>query len=174
MRNPVHLNSSDMSTETADLDNHIIVAGFGRVGKAICKLLAAKDINYIVIDSNPTKVHKGRKEGFPVFFGNADKVSILNSLGIKRARLLAITINDADSAKKIAAATHKSFPDMPIIARAKDKAYAKELEDIGATLALSELFESSLILGSSILKIAGTPDSEIELLIEQFRQEEYG
>jgi len=173
LKNPVHLDIGDITKETIDLDGHIIVAGFGRLGRTICELLASENINYVALDDNPTNVHKGRKNGYPVFYGNADRMDILKSLGIERAELVAITLDNEMESNKIVTAISGTFPFLPIIARAKDRRHAKELRHAGATVALAEMFESSLMIGGSILQFTGISDNEVRRVIEQFREKEY-
>jgi len=173
-RDKSYLKRANVKGETKDLRDHIMVAGYGRVGRTICNLLSARNIgNYIAIDSNANKVHDGRKDGHPVYYGNADRIELLKTLGIERAKLIAITLNNRKETLKVVSAIHKSFPEIPIIARAWDRKNANDLRDAGATVAMAEAFESSLILGSSILKGVGVPENEIKRTVEQFRIEEY-
>jgi len=173
LKNPVHLDIGDITKETIDLDGHIIVAGFGRLGRTICELLASENIKYVALDDNPTNVHKGRKKGYPVFYGNADRMDILKSLGIERAELVAITLDNVMESNKIVTAISRSFPFLPIIARAKDRRHAKELRHAGATVALAEMFESSLMIGGSILQFTGISENEVRRVVEKFREKEY-
>lgn len=173
-KDPIYLKHGDITKETLDLHDHIIVAGYGRVGKTICSLLSAKNIgNYIAIDSNPNSVHEGRKEGKPVYYGNIERVEILKTIGIDRARIIVITISKKEAAIRAVKSIHKSFPDIPIVARAWDRKHADNLRAAGAKVAMAEAFESSLLLGGTIMKTIGTPENEIALIIEQFRAEEY-
>jgi CPA2 family monovalent cation:H+ antiporter-2 len=170
---PTSIEADQIQQETADLEDHIIIIGFGRVGTTTAKLLQSKGLNTIAIDDNTRNVHRGRKHGFPVYFGNAARIDILRAIGIERSRLVAITIDSKLAARKTADIIHKEFPNLPIVARAKDRMHAEEMRDAGATVVLAELFESSLLLGDSILRTIGTPDHEIELAIDIFRQAEY-
>lgn len=172
MRNPVHLEPKDLTQETLDLENHTIVVGFGRCGQTICSLLETEEIKYIAVDSDPKHVHRGRKNGFPVYYGKVDKIDILQSIGIERANTVAVTVDERKDAITVVSTIHQYYPDMPIIARARDRKHANELRDVGADIALAELFESSLMLGSSLLRKSGIPEFEIGRVIEKFREEE--
>ncbi len=173
LRNPLRLKNDEVQQETIDLADHVIVAGFGRVGQTICKLLSERNINYVAIDDNPTNVHKGRKAGYPVYYGNAERIDLLKSLGIERATLVAVTVDSKKASRIAVKSIRTAYPLLPIVARAKDRVHARELLDLGANTALAEAFESSLILGNSILKNIGIPDQDIERVIEQFRADEY-
>jgi len=171
-RDPIYLNYRDIQQETADLENHIIIAGFGRVGKTIGQVLTAREIgNYIALDSDPKNVHDGRKEGLPVYYGHADRIDTLRSLGIERAKLIAISVRDRQATKRAVQTVHQAWPDLPIIVRAWDRNHAHILREAGATVALAEAFESSLLLASSILTTTGLPESEVQYIIEQFRSD---
>lgn len=173
-RNPVHLEPDAVESEALDLHNHIIVAGYGRVGKVVCSLLKAEKIsNYIAVDSDPKAVHEGRKSGDPVYFGTADKIDILKAVGADRAKMIVVAIREKKPAERTVRAIHKNFPKVPIVTRAWDRAHADELREAGATVAIAESFESSLILGTEILKKIGIPEAEIARVIEKFRIEEY-
>ena len=166
--------NTDPSNETRDLENHVIVAGFGRVGKTICTLLAAEKVNYIALDIDPKRVHEGRQEGFPIYYGRVERTEVLNSIGIKRANSIIVAINNRKACKEAVISIRKMYPDIPIIARAWDRQNARELEAVGATKARAEAFESSLQLGKATLECYGIPDHEIDRLIKQFRAEGYG
>ncbi len=170
---PESQSKDEIERETHDLQDHVVVAGFGRVGKTTCKLLAMKEIHYVALDENPQNVHEGRKESQPVYFGDAGRIEILESIGIARARLVAVTMDNRKTALRVVKCIHKKYPDLIIIARARDRAHAAELREAGAYVALAEMFESSLLLGGAILKETGEADAEVERTIERFRAEEY-
>lgn len=171
--NAVEYQSSDVECETRDLFDHIIVAGYGRVGKTTCKLLGKKRLKYVAIDEDPSHVHEGRREGIPVYYGDASRTDILESLGVSRAKLVAVTIDNHKSSLKVTRGVRQHHPDIIIIARARDRVHADELRAAGATIALAEMFESSLLLGGAILKETGEHENEIVRIVEQFRAEEY-
>ncbi len=170
---PVNLDTLNLEKETADLEGHIVILGFGRVGTTTAKLLQSRGINFIAIDDNTRNVHRGRKHGFPVYYGNAARLDILKAIGVDRSRLVAITVDNKLAARKTADIIHTEFPKIPIIARAKDRMHAEEMRDAGAGVVLAELFESSLLLGDAILRGIGTPEHEIDLAINIFRAAEY-
>lgn len=173
-RNPVHLCNDDISKETQDLDNHIIVAGYGRVGKKICQLLLAEDMaDFIVVDADPKRVHEGRKDSCPVYYGSAARLDILESVGIKRAKMIAIMIRDRKASISIVQTIHQHYPTLPIVVRAYDREHARQLHEAGAEIALAETFESSLMLGKAVLQTHGIAAHEIDRVIDQFRTSEY-
>ncbi len=173
-KRPSRLENEELEQETVDLNNHIIVAGFGRVGQTVCTLLAAEDIhNYVAIDHNPRHVRQGRNEGYSVYYGDAERIDILQSLGIARAKMVVVTIADREHSVAMVECVSKHFPALPIVARAFDRVHAKQLRDAGAKIAMAEAFESSLLLGGQILRMIGVSDVEIQHVMTRFRAEEY-
>ncbi len=170
----LNLDNDEIEQDTSDLNNHIIVAGYGRVGKTVCALLAAEDMhNFIAVDTDSRTVRAAYQEGVPIYYGNASKMEILKSVGIERAKMVIVTVSKKDIAERTITAIHKAYPDMPVIARAWDREHARTLLKDGATVVVAEAFESSLMLGRAILTSIGTPEHEINRVINQFRHEEY-
>jgi CPA2 family monovalent cation:H+ antiporter-2 len=163
----------DMDKETKDIDRHIIVVGFGKVGRMICKILMGESITFLAVDSDTKNVHVGRSTGFPVFFGAPDRVEVLQSVGIERALAVIVTLRDQEDARKVVETVHKNYPDMPIIARGFDRTHVRVLESAGATFAVGEAFEVSIQLSTTILKALGVAEPEIDRIIGKFRNESY-
>ncbi len=173
LTNPVHLESSEISKETLDLDGHIIVAGFSQLGRNVCKLLQSEKIKFVALDDNPTNVHHGRKIATPVFYGTTTRTDILKSLGIERAKMIVITLKSKEETDQAVKSISRTFPTIPIIARALDREHADHLRNLGATVCMAEKFETSIHLGSTILDYSGFTTNEIYRIIENFRQNEY-
>ena len=173
LSNPVHLDSHEVSQETLDLENHIIVAGYSSVGKNICTLLQTQRLSFVALDDNPTHVHEGRKTTVPVFYGSASRTDVLQSLGIERAKMVVITLYNEQEINEAVSSISRAFPTIPILVRAKDRDHAEHLRNLGATICLAERFESSLILSRLVLNFNGTLEEDADRAIEHFRQTEY-
>jgi len=106
-----HLNSSD---------THVIIAGFGRIGQRIAKILQAANVPYIAIESNADRVIEGRKDGFSVFYGNAYRADVLKAAGAGDARVLVCTLDQTASALKLVSVFRHHYPDTLIHARGRD------------------------------------------------------
>jgi CPA2 family monovalent cation:H+ antiporter-2 len=173
LKNPAHMQDEDIEKEVFDLHDHVIVIGFGRVGKTTCQLLRNRDIQYVVLEDDIRNVHQGRKEGFPVFFGKCNLVGNLHSLGVERAKMVVITTGEMKDSLLMTKSIRKKYPSMRVIVRAKDRIYAKKLRKVGATITIAEAFESSLMIGNFILTSIGVSDSEVEKAVDEFRAEEH-
>ncbi|MGE0753706.1 MAG: monovalent cation:proton antiporter-2 (CPA2) family protein [Alphaproteobacteria bacterium] len=164
---------SMMMEETLDLSNHVIISGFGRVGHTVARLLEAEDIPYAAVDIDSFLVAKERKMGMPSYYGDTTRRHVLNALGIARARAVIITHADIRVALQTILTVREKYPTLPIIARAKNIEQVMKLEQAGATLAIAEMFETSLQLSGALLKELGVSDYEITRIIEIFRAEDY-
>lgn len=167
-KNPAH-----MAEETLDLNDHVIICGYGRVGHTVSNLLENENIAYVAIDMDSYKVSRERKEGVPVYYGDSARAHVLSALGIKRARALIITHNDVRVALQTIQTVRDLNPALPIITRAKNIEQVQKLEAAGANLAVAEMFEVSLQMGGALLKSIGVSDHEITRIIDIFRAEDY-
>lgn len=153
-----------------ELEDHIIIAGFGRVGRTVARLLDAKLVPYVALDTDAQRVRDGRRAGLPVFYGDASRLEVLRRLGGERARAVVVTLTTTGSAVDRAVSyLHARFPDLPIYARARDPLHARRLEELGAEGTVLETLEASLQLGGAVLRRAGTDWRDIEELIRQLR-----
>ena len=105
--------------------------------------------------------------------GAGDKTGVLSSVGVNRAASVVVAIPNIRDAKNTIAYIKDNHPDISIIARAYDRKSALKLREAGASAAIAEAFESSLALGSAVLKSNGISDHEIERVITEFREREY-
>ncbi len=135
----------------------VIVAGFGRVGHLIASMLAEHQISYIAIDNDAELVARERKNGFPVYYGDAANLEFLRKCGIAEAQALAVTMDIPARVDDVTRAARAERADLKIIARARDERHAMRLYIAGVTEAVPETIESSLQLGESLLVEAGIP-----------------
>lgn len=159
--------------QVSDLNRHVVIAGFGRVGEMVARLLAVKKVNYIVLEADAKRVKKGREKGFPVYHGDASKLQNLKGVGIERAKATIITINDNVYLKKTVRTIHKAYPDIPIVVRAEDLRNLKALEKIGATVVVPEKYEAGLQMAGALLKAIGVTEFEVSRVKNQFRAGRY-
>jgi len=99
---------------TEDLHDHVLIAGFGRVGQAVAKILSAGGIPYVALDLDAARVAACRAKGIPVFFGDSSQIEILSSAGASRARGAVVTIDQPATADRIVASLHQFSPELPI------------------------------------------------------------
>lgn len=158
-----------LNAETRDLDGHIVIAGYGRMGQLIGNYLAHEKIPFIALDTNPREVSTGRKRHQPVYYGDAGRPDVLEAIGVERAHALVITLHDPAKADALLKAMRAAHPNMPIFVRARDKAHAYALELMGANMAVPELQVSSMRMLSGLLAALGRPEEEVQRVMEQMR-----
>jgi voltage-gated potassium channel Kch len=156
-----------------DTEQHVIIAGFGRVGARIGALLGAAGVPYIALDMQQERVKKAREQGFPVFFGDASQVKVLQSAGAEKAKMLVVVLENSELVDKLVPLVRQYYPEMPIHARARDRNHCAELIIQGATTAVSETLETSLRLTEEVLAGSDVDQQTIEQVIEEFRDDYY-
>jgi monovalent cation:H+ antiporter-2, CPA2 family len=164
---------SDMNREISDLNNHVMIIGFGRVGKMVSRLLEAENTAYLCIDIDGDTVSEGRKDGFPLYLGDGSDINLLTSLGIDRARSTIITVDNEVTLKKTCKVISSNFPQLPIVVRSKDLVNADELYQVGAKIIVPETYETGLQLGGAVLKSIGISEFEVNRIKNQFRAGNY-
>jgi CPA2 family monovalent cation:H+ antiporter-2 len=159
-----------IAAEAQDLANHVIIAGFGRVGKIVAQLLAEKGSPYLAIDHDMAVVGKGREGGAPIYFGDASHAEVLHAAGVERAAGAVITIDQPGPAEQIVAALHRAHPGLKIVVRSRDADHGGRLAQAGADAVVLEAVEPGLQMAASALRFAGVQDQEVAHAVETFRR----
>lgn len=156
-----------------DITDHILIAGFGRVGQTVAKILSASNIPYVALDLDAKRIAVCRSKGMPVYFGDASQIEILKSAGAMRARGAVVTIDQHLMAGNIVTALREFSQDLSIVVRAKDLAHVEQLEISGATRAVPETLEASLQIGAIAMSSIGVDSSSVMKILEEIRREDY-
>lgn len=155
--------------ETHDITRHVVIVGFGRVGRIVARLLESRRIPYVAIDHDPANVAGAREQGLPIYFGHVERRDILWGLGIDRARALVITMDAPATTLALVRMMKQRLPDVTIVARARDSSHAKSLLDAGAEVAVPETLEASLVLGGAALRLFEMGENEIANALNELR-----
>ena len=155
-----------------DLDGHVIVVGYGRVGQMLGSVLDAQKLPYVALDLDTSLVARFRAQGACVFFGDAARADILRKLGVERAVALVVTMDSPRAAESVVSAARRHWPALVIYARARDVDHAARLLDQGAHHIVPETTEASLQLSEMVLVGAGMPDDAARHVIAARRQAE--
>jgi monovalent cation:proton antiporter-2 (CPA2) family protein len=156
-----------------DSEAHVILAGFGRVGARIGALLGEAGVSYIALDMKQERVKAARAQGFPVFFGDASQVKVLQAAGAERAKMLVIALEEPEKVDRLVFLTREAYPNMIIHARARDRQHCADLISQGATTTVSETLEISLRLTEETLLGSGVDRAEVTRVINAFRDDYY-
>ena len=148
----------------------IIVAGFGRYGQIVGRLLLAQGIAATVLDHDAEMVEAARTFGYRVFFGDASRLDLLRTAGAQQARILVVAVDDVEQSLKIVDLAREHFPNLELVARARDVTHWNQLRDRGVTRVERELFESSLRSARTVLELLGQSPEEARRVAQRFRQ----
>ncbi|MPZ11576.1 MAG: hypothetical protein GEU89_15415 [Kiloniellaceae bacterium] len=159
--------------ETEGIAEHIIIAGFGRVGQTVAQLVGACGLPYVALDMDDARIAHGHAAGLPLYYGDASRVDVLEAVGIERAKAAVITIDRADEASHAVAALHRRMPGLPIFVRSHDMSHARELEGAGASAVVPETVEASLQLGGILLSAVGVGTDDITRVMNELRDSNY-
>lgn len=154
-------------------ETHVILAGFGRVGARVGALLGEAGVSYIALDMKQKRVKAAREQGFPVFFGDASQVKVLQAAGAERAKMLVIALEEHEKVDRLVSLTRQSYPNLIIHTRARDRQHCANLISEGATTTVSETLEISLRLTEEILLGSGVDSDGVTRVINEFRDDYY-
>ena len=153
--------------------NHVLIAGFGRVGQTVAKVLATAGVPYVALDLDHARVARCRARGLPAFYGDASRVDVLSAAGAGRARAAVLTMDHPADIDRAVAALHQHFPELRIFVRGRDLHHGRRLAQFGATAVVPEAVEASLQLGGIVLTSVGASAEDAAQVIAQFRRGDY-
>src|SRR5438105_2247171 len=152
-------------------DRRAIVVGYGRFGAVVCDLMQGHAVNFVAIDRNPQMVMRARQSHPEVYYGNAADAEFLKVCGIDTAPGIIVTVDVADDLNQIVATVRRLRPDIPIVARARDAAHARQLYSAAVTDAVPETIEASLQVSEAALVMLGVPMGPAIASIHEKRDE---
>ncbi len=152
-----------------DNDRHVVIAGFGRYGQIVARILRGKKIPFTALDISPEQVELVKRFGAQAFYGDASRPEILEAAQIGKARALVLAIDDVEASMRTAELVRTQFPDLLVFARARHRNHAHRLLDLGITTIQRETFHSALETSRQVLKGLGYSDRETERVIKTFR-----
>ena len=152
---------------------HVIIAGYGRSGQNLARMLSQEGIPYIALDLDPDRVRQAAAAGQSVVFGDAARLQSLMAAGLARASALVVSYHDTPSALKILQRVREHAPRVPVIVRTIDDSDIERLRDAGATEVVPEAIEGSLMLAAQALALVGVPMRRVIRLTRDARDARY-
>ncbi|MFQ3190495.1 MAG: monovalent cation:proton antiporter-2 (CPA2) family protein [Paraglaciecola sp.] len=146
----------------------VLIAGFGRFGQVSGRILAANNIPFTALDKDAEHIEFVRQFGNKVFFGDACRLDLLVAAGIEHAKVILVAVDDEDDALKIAALVREHFPDVNVIARARNRYTAVKLYNLGIKTNVREVFAGGLEAANMLLQAYGLSETEANGLIDIF------
>jgi glutathione-regulated potassium-efflux system ancillary protein KefC len=147
----------------------VILAGFGRYGQTVGRLLLAAHVRTTVIDHDAETVDAARRFGFKVYFGDATHRNLLHAAGIEQARAVVVAIDGRDQTNALVKLVQREYPQLPVIVRARDAVHYMELDELGVRHVERELFESSLSSARAALEAVGFDSARAQVAADNFR-----
>ncbi|MDH4468694.1 MAG: monovalent cation:proton antiporter-2 (CPA2) family protein [Bacteriovoracaceae bacterium] len=151
-------------------ENPVIVAGFGRLGTVIVRLLHAKKINATVLDTDPKQIEQVKKIGFKAYFGDATRLDMLKLAGAENAKVLLIVVDDTFTAEQIVRLVRVNFPHLKIMARCHGRNDYYALREAGADMIFRDAFLTGLTMGQKLLEILGERASDARKYVHRFKE----
>ncbi|MHC8301056.1 cation:proton antiporter [Pseudomonas sp. ZS1P83] len=163
----------EISALNAGLHSHVVICGYGRVGQSIGRFLRYEHQPYIALDSDPVRVQEAAVAESCVHFGDSRRGELLVAVGLERAILLVVAVDNTDIALLILKEARRFNPTVPILVRTRDDSQLAELKAAGASEVVPELLESSLMLASHALIMLGLPGQQVQDRVDQVRHDRY-
>jgi glutathione-regulated potassium-efflux system ancillary protein KefC len=151
-------------------DAPVIIAGFGRFGQIVGRLIFASGVRATVLDFDPDGIDLLRRFGFRVFYGDATRLDLLEAAGARRAKVIVNAIDDVNANLKLVDVVREHFPHLTVVARARNVPHWYDLRARGVTVLEREVFDSALRAGRGVLEALGVRPHEARERADKFRQ----
>ena len=156
--------------DTLEESQHpVIIAGFGRVGGIVARMLRAKRIGFVALEANPAQVDFVRRFGARVYYGDASRLEMLRAAHAEEAKVLVVAIGEIETSLRLIHLVQTNFPHLKIVARARDRRHAYRLMDQGVMVFQRETFLSSVALAGDTMRALGLSRDEVETAKTTFR-----
>lgn len=165
-----HHQLADLDAGAAPPAGSVIIAGFGRVGQLLAKVLTEQDISYVAIENDARLVTTLHPRGFAVYFGDASRAELLQKVHADRASAVVLTMDHPASVLHAVRSIRRAYPQLPVYARARDEAHALALVQAGATLVVPEALEAALQLAATVLQTAGVAEARAVDIVQAERE----
>ena len=165
------VNTQKIINEASELQNHIILIGYGRMGKLISELLAREGVATVAFDNNAQRVNDAQKNGCRIFFGDACKQKILSAANPEKARAAIVTLDSPEATVQVVKKMRKNYPDLPLFVRADDVSEARKLQAEYEVIAMPEHLAISMQLAERVLKGCGLGFDQAHKVTEAFAKE---
>jgi glutathione-regulated potassium-efflux system ancillary protein KefC/glutathione-regulated potassium-efflux system protein KefB len=151
-------------------DGQVLIAGFGRFGQIVGRLLRARHISFTALDSSPANIDFLRRFGNSVYYGDASRLDVLRAAGADQATVIVLAIDDVDAATRTAEIVRQHFPDVRIFARARSRQHAFKLMELGVHKVIRETYGSSLEMSVGVLEALGETAGNARQIVRRFRE----
>jgi voltage-gated potassium channel Kch len=154
--------------ELPDAPNPVVMAGFGRVGQIIGRVLLARKVPFTALDIDHEEVKTIKRFGIQAYYGNAAHLDVLHAARVDDAKVFVLAIDDIETSLRCAELVRKHFPHVTVIARARNRFHAYRLMDLGVELIMRETFRSSLEMAGMVFEALGKTPDKAQQIVDRF------
>ncbi len=147
----------------------VLIAGFGRFGQIVARVLRAKQIRFTALEASQAQTDFVRRFGNKLYYGDASRLDLLRAAGAERAKVLVLAIDDVEASVRTAEMVRRHFPQLQVLARARNRQHAFRLIELGIEVVLRETYASSLEMAEAALVALGHPRQEAAADVARFR-----
>ena len=165
-----HCDVTELEEISEEQDAPTIIAGFGRYGQIVARVLLAQGLPATVLDHDAEMIEAARKFGYRVFYGDATRLDLLRTAGAEKAKILVVAVDDVEQSLRIVDLAREHFAHLHIVARARDVTHWNKLRDRNVMRVEREMFESSLRSARSVLELLGQEPFEARQAAMRFRE----
>ena len=159
--------------KSTNLNEHVIICGFGRIGQTVSRFLKQESIDFVAIDIDPLRATKAREAGENVLFGSSRQAELLHAAQLSKAKLVVIAFGEDKQSIDVIQRVRSLAPEVPILVRTRNDDQLDELHAAGANEVVPESLEGSLMLVSQVLSLTGVPFSKIVRRVQKERKNHY-
>jgi glutathione-regulated potassium-efflux system ancillary protein KefC len=153
-----------------DERSQVIIAGFGRFGQIVGRLLFASGVKATVLDHDPDQIELLKRFNFRVYYGDATRLDLLHAAGAGQAKVLVVAIDDVESSVKLVEHVREHFPHLKLVARARNVGHWQQLRSLGVEIVERETFEAAIAIGCKALQALGVGAYEARERADLFRR----
>jgi len=172
-KRPFEREMEQAAADPGPVADHLVIIGFGVGGRHLARAAKSFGIAYRVVEMNPDTVRQSAAQGEPIIYGDASQTAVLEHVGVDRARVLAVVVNDAVSIRRITDAARRLNPALHLITRTRFQSEIGPLMDLGASDVVPEEFETSIEIFTRVMMRYLVPRADIERFTESVRSEGY-
>jgi len=163
----------EITAQSAELHDHVVMCGYGRVGQSIGRFLSREHKDFVALDYDPDRIQEAAEAHSSVHYGDARRGDLLRAVGLDRAQLLVIAVDNTEVAMSVLKEARLITLEVPILVRTRDDSQLADLKAAGATEVVPELLESSLMLASHALVMLGLPEKTVQRRVDEVRHNRY-
>jgi CPA2 family monovalent cation:H+ antiporter-2 len=165
---------ADVGGHGVDLEDHVVIVGYGPAGRRLTAVLQQTDIPFVIIDLNPRSIEEAREDGLAAIYGDATRPHVMEVAGLDRAKTLVVAINDRRATRETVQRATMANPTLQVVARADFLDDVAPLHEVGAETVVSGELETAVRLFAEVLRIYRVPGDEIQEHVREVRADDYG